>query len=379
MGGVLSMTLAARAAAEGLPPFKAVMLANPGRGITGPEVLADFSLIPASTLLLCVSGSDDTSLGVDAPFFFYQATSVPLENKDHVTINSDNHSTPALVADHFAPNCLTAADVNALDTNGYWKWFDGLSAAAWYGRYREYAAGEHAGAALHGPLARRHADRRSDRDGHSLDGPSLTLQTPFVECEPGTAWILDRMCAENLPGKQPVASLQIQSDQEELIDPWPEPRQGPHSPNLFSSRTSPSAALMVEVISKNGKTCVWKVSFMDSVRAAAGRLFKFPGPALLHFSVRAFVSDALVEIELQQIRGGNRSVAEIKLRIDRPNQLQSRGKPDAGAHDQVVGESTPKSTLRMASPWRDVQRPPMGRYRAFSSNCSSGAVRRSAS
>jgi len=140
MGGILSMTLAARAAAEGLPPMKAVMPANPGRGVTGPEVLADFSQIPASTLLLCVSGAED-SLGTDAPFCFYQATNVPLDNKDHVTLNSDNHGTPALVADHFAPNCLTAADVNALDTNGYWKWFDGLIAAAFYGRYREYALG----------------------------------------------------------------------------------------------------------------------------------------------------------------------------------------------------------------------------------------------
>ncbi len=28
-----------------------------------------------------------------------------------------------------------------LDTNGYWKWFDGLIAAAYCGRYREYALG----------------------------------------------------------------------------------------------------------------------------------------------------------------------------------------------------------------------------------------------
>jgi dienelactone hydrolase len=141
MGGVLTMTLAARAAAEGLPAFKAVMCANPGRGITGNEVLADYSLIPSSTLLLCVSGSEDTSLGAAAPFFFNQAIQVPLDNKDHILLNSDYHSAPSLVADHFAPNCLTAADVNALDTSGYWKWFDGLIAAAFYGRYREYALG----------------------------------------------------------------------------------------------------------------------------------------------------------------------------------------------------------------------------------------------
>jgi len=141
MGGVLTMTLAARAAAEGLPPFKAVMCANPGRGITGNEVLADYSLIPASTLLLCVSGSEDPTLGPDGPFFFAQASNVPLDHKNHILVNSDYYSAPPLVADHFAPNCLTAADVNALDVNGYWKWFDGLSAAAFYGRYREYALG----------------------------------------------------------------------------------------------------------------------------------------------------------------------------------------------------------------------------------------------
>ena len=71
----------------------------------------------------------------------YQATAVPLENRDHVTILSDYHSPPALVADRFAPNCLTSADANAFDVNGYWKWFDGLNAAAFYGRYREYALG----------------------------------------------------------------------------------------------------------------------------------------------------------------------------------------------------------------------------------------------
>ena len=44
-------------------------------------------------------------------------------------------------ADHFAPNCVSEADANALDRMGYWKWFDGLIAAAFYGRYREFALG----------------------------------------------------------------------------------------------------------------------------------------------------------------------------------------------------------------------------------------------
>lgn len=142
MGGVLGMTLAARAASEGLPQFKAVMAANPGRGVTGPEVLADFSRIPASTLLLCVTGAEDTGLGTAGPELFHGASSVPLDNRDFILVNSDRRFTPPLVADHFAPNCLSDADVNALDRNGYWKWFDGLCAAAFYGRYREYALGD---------------------------------------------------------------------------------------------------------------------------------------------------------------------------------------------------------------------------------------------
>lgn len=141
MGGVLTMTLAARAASEGLPPFKAVLTAHPGTGITGPEVLADFSLIPASTLLLCVSGEEDPDLGPLAGSYFHQASSVPLENKDFIMVRSDRRFAPELVADHFAPNCLSEGDVNALDRMGYWKWFDGLLAAAFYGRHREYALG----------------------------------------------------------------------------------------------------------------------------------------------------------------------------------------------------------------------------------------------
>jgi pimeloyl-ACP methyl ester carboxylesterase len=141
MGGVLTMTLAARAAAEGLPPFKAVMTVHPGAGITGAEVLADYSLIPATTLLLCVSGDEDPELGPLAAQFFQQASSVPLENKDFILVTSDRRFSPPLVADHFAPNCVSEGDVNALDRMGYWKWFDGLIAAAFYGRHREYALG----------------------------------------------------------------------------------------------------------------------------------------------------------------------------------------------------------------------------------------------
>jgi dienelactone hydrolase len=142
MGGVLAFTLAARAASEGLPAFKAVLAANPGRGIAGPEVLADFSLIPASTLLLAMTGVEDPNLGSAGKELFYGASSVPLDNKDFILLNSDYHGTPPLVADHFAPNSTTEQDVNALDRAGYWKWFDGLCAAAFYRRFREYALGD---------------------------------------------------------------------------------------------------------------------------------------------------------------------------------------------------------------------------------------------
>lgn len=173
-GGQISANMAALASANGLPHFKAVMSVQPGKSWTRLAITAitleDMSLIPPSTLMICVAGDRDTSArDVDAKRIFKESTRVPMLNKDFVTVVTDEHGGPALIADHFspvAPNAsydsgipgataaalpgrstdiepedddwastrvlaaMSRGGINALDFYAYWKLFDGLYDAA---------------------------------------------------------------------------------------------------------------------------------------------------------------------------------------------------------------------------------------------------------
>lgn len=162
-GGQISAGMAANATSSGLPPFKAVMCVEPGK-TWGPRKaqipLDDVSAMPASTLLLTVVGDRDTIVkDIDAKRIINETVRVPSKNKNLVTIVSDSHGSPALIANHFCP-AAPAADtsddfssnrasgsekvghgVNALDYYCTWKLFDALEDAAFYGKNREYALG----------------------------------------------------------------------------------------------------------------------------------------------------------------------------------------------------------------------------------------------
>src|SRR5439155_9664213 len=139
-GGVIAANLAARAAADGLPPFLAVLCANPGTN--GFQVYADYADIPAGTLLLAITGEDDhVVITPDAKRIYDQSTAVSAADKDFMTLRSDDHGTPSLVADH---NACLSGDLNppdAFDGYGYWKWLDALTDAACYGTNRAPALG----------------------------------------------------------------------------------------------------------------------------------------------------------------------------------------------------------------------------------------------
>ena len=139
-GGIIAANIAAVAASEaGMPVFKAVMCVEPGNG--GFPVNADYSKIPAKTLLLCVAGDQDKLVkDKNAKEIFAASTAVAAADKNYILVNSDNHGSPALTADHFAPVAFGWA-TNALDWFGYWKWCDGLTDAAFYGKNRQYALG----------------------------------------------------------------------------------------------------------------------------------------------------------------------------------------------------------------------------------------------
>lgn len=188
VGGILSANLAATAQANGLPKVRAFMSIEPGKTWTRAErisvPLADLSAIPKDTLMLTVIGDQDRlAKDIDAKKIFNGASQVPLDNKDFITMVSDDHGTPPVAATHFAPasrvnlvedetraqgflaqrirerllarqssntseedsqadvESSSPSGVDVLDYNGLWKLFDGLTDAAFFGKNRQYALG----------------------------------------------------------------------------------------------------------------------------------------------------------------------------------------------------------------------------------------------
>lgn len=176
MGGLLAANLTALAVESKLPRVRAVMSVEPG--ITESPInfaLADLKKIPADTLLLALAGDQDSLVrDTDAKRIYYESTRISAANKDFITLVSDSHGTPALLASHRAPTALDKSYdsgeglsgapagtsdpigdapqikrrvrpetmmVNALDYYGTWKLFDALCDAAFTGKNREYALG----------------------------------------------------------------------------------------------------------------------------------------------------------------------------------------------------------------------------------------------
>ena len=163
-GGMLSAQIAAAAARNGLPVFRAVMPVEPGDGsqdgrkrVSVPHT--DLAPMPASTHLLIVVGADDhrayESLGLS---FYADTVRVAPANKNVIELESDAHGAPALIANHSAPggrldsppkrrhralipDFENASVVDALDWYGTWKLFDALSACAFYGSQCQTALG----------------------------------------------------------------------------------------------------------------------------------------------------------------------------------------------------------------------------------------------
>ncbi|NOZ20124.1 MAG: alpha/beta hydrolase fold domain-containing protein [Planctomycetes bacterium] len=190
-GGQITANMAALAASAGLPQPRAIMCVQPGKSWSLAKriqiPLVDLSTIPEGALLLAVVGDcDNIARDIDAKRIFNESSRVPLANKDFVTIVTDRHGSPPLVADHFSPCAANDAfdsgehaakqekdgplrsrlrermkqrrakqahkdgfpnldaasrSVNALDYYGYWKLFDALCDAAFYGKNRACALG----------------------------------------------------------------------------------------------------------------------------------------------------------------------------------------------------------------------------------------------
>jgi hypothetical protein len=172
MGGVVVANLAAVASRNGLPVPRAIMAVQPGKTTGVPDRVAvdleDLSAIPASALLIAMSGADDRLAGEsDALRIFQEATTVRPANRNFIRMHSDSHGQPPLVANHLAPAASDRSygtggsterrgrrqrgagrargeeggGIDALDYYGTWKLFDALCDAAFFGTNREYALG----------------------------------------------------------------------------------------------------------------------------------------------------------------------------------------------------------------------------------------------
>ena len=171
MGGAITANLAALALAQGLPVPKAICCVEPGNHARGILLIhmpmADLGKISPDTLVQVIVGEDDRLAGDDtAKMIFAHINQVPDQKKDYVILMSDDHGSPAIVANHFAPVALETVDPdpgsadflapfdqrrrekldqsnkeNPLHYYGIWKLFDGLTDAAFFGKNINYALG----------------------------------------------------------------------------------------------------------------------------------------------------------------------------------------------------------------------------------------------
>lgn len=141
-GGVLVANFAATAAADGLPVPDVLMINQPGGTLTP---LVDLSTIDPATLAIVLVADRDMEVGtITAREIWPQLTSIPLDQRDYVTVQSDDHGRPPLLADHFFSGQFgwpASPTLDALDWYGIWKPFDALMACAFQGKWCEYALG----------------------------------------------------------------------------------------------------------------------------------------------------------------------------------------------------------------------------------------------
>lgn len=142
VGGVLTANLAAVAERVGVPEPAALMAVEPGGcrdcGAGPSDIglpLLDLSPIPNSTRMLVLIGDRDSVVGDGAARMIWSGTSqIPNDQRDCLILQSDDWGSPALVANHFAPEAgVPWSDLDALDWHGLWKPFDMLLSCAFAG------------------------------------------------------------------------------------------------------------------------------------------------------------------------------------------------------------------------------------------------------
>jgi len=129
VGGNMAAQLAADTGPAHLPRPRALFVLQPR--LEDHASLRVLAGIPASSLALVLAADHDDRVGQQGPKALWAALGhIPAANKDYVLVRSDQHGTPALVADHFLSLSGSGNPPDALDFYGPWKLLDALQACA---------------------------------------------------------------------------------------------------------------------------------------------------------------------------------------------------------------------------------------------------------
>jgi hypothetical protein len=134
--GPLATDYAAATAEAGLPVPSALL-------VYGPDWFSsasDWAAPSPETRALVLVGDYDVGARQGAQDIWEWLAPLPAEQREFVTLSSDDHGEPALLADHIVPltNGLDVS-LDALDWYGTWKLADALMACAFAGDWCEYA------------------------------------------------------------------------------------------------------------------------------------------------------------------------------------------------------------------------------------------------
>ena len=142
LGGTIIANLAARPKHFGLPKPGALMLLQPGDtradkglGALFPSLTEDHRTIPQGTLMLIVDVENDYFVSPKAGQRIYDnALQIDAADKRRLLLRTDDHSEPAIIADHMLPMAWTTDQASRGRVNAYdfalWRWFDAMQAAA---------------------------------------------------------------------------------------------------------------------------------------------------------------------------------------------------------------------------------------------------------
>jgi dienelactone hydrolase len=129
VGGNMAAQLAADTRTKRLPRPKALFAVQPR--LEDQASMRVLRGIPRSCLVLVLAGDRDDRVGQEGPKALWAALGhLPAARKNYVLVRSDQHGTPALVADHFLPLSGSGYPADALDFYGPWKLLDALQDCA---------------------------------------------------------------------------------------------------------------------------------------------------------------------------------------------------------------------------------------------------------